>query len=117
MGNNFILVDLNDDEYITFLGYSKEFEIWLNKICSQMVSYFLFQRNGHNIVFVGDQWNVGGIFVNYEGIINNSKDVTEEIIIEMIHDELFTLEEVNQFSVTLKLTEDQLQSSSRTGTE
>ena len=52
MGNEFILVDLTWNEYITFLGYSKEFEIWCNKIPSQMVSYFLFQRNGHEVIYV-----------------------------------------------------------------
>lgn len=112
MGNQFILVDLDDEEFITFLGSSKEFEIWGNKICSQMVSYFLFQRNGSRIVYVGDQWNVGGIFADHEKIITTFKDVTDETLIEMIHDELFTLEELNRFSVVRKLTEAQLQDSS-----
>lgn len=112
MGNQFILVDFDDEEFIDFLGSSKEFEIWGNKICSQMVSYFLFQRNGHQVFYVGDQWDVGGVFADHEKIITNFKDVTEETLIEMIHDELFTLEEINRFSVVLKLTEAQLQGSS-----
>ena len=90
MGNCFILANLNDKEFITFLGYSKEGEIFGNRIPSQMVAYYLFENNGKDIVFVGDQWNVGGIYANHEKIITEFKDVTGELLEEMIQYKIFT---------------------------
>ena len=97
MGNNFVLANLTENEYITFLGYSKEFEIFCNKIPSQMVSYYLFEHNGSDIVFVGDQWNVGSVWVNFEALISEYKDVTGEILKEMLEEKIITKEDLDRF--------------------
>ena len=97
MGNSFILVDNTNEEYISFLGSGKEMEIIGNKITAQLVAYYLFENNGHEIIFVGDQWNVGMIWANHETIITTYKDVTEEILKEMIEDDYFTEEQLDKF--------------------
>ena len=84
MGNAFILVNRSRKEYITFGGFSKEDEIILNRVPSKMVAYFLFCNNGDDVVYVGDQWNVGFVYENFNEIIENYKDVTELILTEMI---------------------------------
>lgn len=98
MGNYFILVNFDSKEYIRFLGSQKESEIIGNKITSQMVAYFLFNNNGKEIYFVGDQWNVGGVFANYEKIVENFKDVTYEILAEMLDEERIEYEDLHNFA-------------------
>jgi len=97
MGNSFILADMTNEEYISFLGYGKERELIGNKITAQLVAYYLFENNGHEIVFVGDQWNVGMIWANHETIITTYKNVTEEILKEMIEEDYFTEEQLDTF--------------------
>jgi len=98
MGNYFILVNFDTREYIRFLGYSKEMEIIANVITSQMVAYFLFNNNGKKIYFVGDQWNVGGVFANFDETVQNFKDVTYEILQEMLDDNYIEYEKLKQFA-------------------
>ena len=97
MGNSFILANTTNEEYITFLGSGKEMEIIGNKITAQLVAYYLFESNGHELVFVGDQWNVGMIWANHENIISTYKNVTEVILKEMIEECYFTEEQLDKF--------------------
>ena len=97
MGNSFILVNNSNAEYITFRGLGKSSEIISNKITSQMVAYFLFENNGNDIVFVGDQWNVGRGYTNFEAVLEHGKDVTLEILKEMLEDKYITKEQLDFF--------------------
>jgi len=73
-------------------------EIIGNIITSQMVAYFLFNNNGKEIYFVGDQWNVGGVFANHDEIITNFKNVTYEILQEMLDEGYIEYEKLKRFA-------------------
>ena len=97
MGNSFILVNEYNREYISFHGLGKESEIIGNKITSQMVAYFTFENNGRSIVYVGDQWNVGGIFTKIEDVLEYGKDVTLDILKEMLEEKYITEKDLDSF--------------------
>ena len=102
MGNNFILVNPEGKEYLTFLGYSKERELIGNKLTAQMIAYYLFEHNGQELYFVGDQWQVGMVFADINKIINEYENKTLEILNEMIQYNHITYEELEAFSPATK---------------
>ena len=107
MGNNFILVNPEWKEYITFLGYSKEMELIGNNLTAKMVAYYLFEHNGQELYFVGDQWQVGMVMANLNKIINEYECKTLEILHEMIQYEYITAKELETFSPSTKKLLDQ----------
>lgn len=103
MGNSFILVNSERQEYITFLGYDKEMEIMGNDITAKMVAFYLFNNNGDDVHFVGDQWQVGNVYANIELILEHYKDATSEYLGYMVEEEYLTLEELKQFAPWKKI--------------
>jgi hypothetical protein len=98
MGNYYILVNRSRDEFIRFIGYSKQYELIGNKITAQMVAYYLFEHNGDYVFYVGDEWNVGFVHENFDKIIENYEDVTLETLEGMIEDQFFNEEDLDRFS-------------------
>lgn len=96
MSNNYILVNFEKKEYITFLGSGKEMEFIGNIIPSKMIAYFLFNNNGDEIYFVGDAWQVGMVWADIEKILNEFSDVTVETLKYMIEEDYLTLEEIEK---------------------
>jgi len=102
MGNSFILVNSEKKEYITFLGYDKEVEIIGNDVTAKMATFYLFNNNGDDVYFVGDQWQVGIVFANVELIFKHYKDVTFEYLRYMVEEDYLNLEELKSFTPWIK---------------
>ena len=98
MGNSFILVNRYNNEYIRFCGLGKTAEIIGNRIPAKMVAYFLFENNGRPISFIGDQWNIGvNMWLSYEDVLELGKDITLEVLHEMLEEGHITEEGLDSF--------------------
>jgi len=81
MGNYYCLANFDKKEYLTF-SPKKEYEILGNKEQTQLIAFYLFERNGDRICFLGDEWNVGLPFepIHYlSEAMKDWKNVTEEV--------------------------------------
>lgn len=84
MGNQFLLVNFSTRTYVRVgvISGSKEYEIISNKQSAQLVAYYLFSHNGDEIMYIGDEWQVGNGRHDFWDNAERFSDVTKLVIEE-----------------------------------
>ncbi len=110
MGNDYVLVALDEQKYVRFRGYGGEREILLNHFTAKIALGFLrFYDQGYGggagkFAFIGDQWTPHMVFdgdelLDISRVHREYEDVTKEVIDDLIEDGILSMSGLPQNSL------------------